>query len=445
MNIFFDTIGCRLNQAEIEQMAAQFKAAGHKVVGNAQNADVVVINTCAVTAAAASDSRQKARQAFQSGAQRIYLTGCWATLKPEEAATLRGVSDVILNPEKIDLPERVLGQIERNPTKEQILREPLPGVRRRTRAFIKVQDGCDNHCTFCVTRLARGRGLSVPKEKVLSDVHAAEEGGVREVVLSGVNLGSWGRDLAEGESFTDLLAFLLAKTQVERMRLSSIEPWDIEERFFRIWENPRMCRHLHLPLQSGSVGVLRRMARHTSPAVFENLVSQARMAIPGVAITTDIIVGFPGETDDEFHESLRFVERMSFSGGHVFRFSPREGTAAALLPGRINGLIAKERAKQMQNLLRRSEEVFLKKAIGMDIPVLWEGSARREGSQWIIQGLSDDYMKVRVRSSEKRWNRIDRVHIKSVNDGVLEGCLMDGEVERDPRATKAQGSKPGEK
>lgn len=427
MNVFFDTIGCRLNQAEIEQMAAQFRAAGHKVVGSAQTADVVVINTCAVTSAAASDSRQKTRQAYQSGAQRIYLTGCWATLKPEDAAALRGVSDVILNPEKMDLPTRVLEQVGRDFKTEEILREPLPGVRRRTRAFIKVQDGCDNHCTFCITRLARGRCLSMPKEKVLNDIHAAEERGVREVVLSGVNLGSWGKDLAEGESFTDLLAFLLANTRVERIRLSSIEPWDIEGRFFRLWENPRMCRHLHLPLQSGSMGVLRRMARHTSPADFENLVSLARKSIPGVAITTDVIVGFPGETEEEFHESLHFVEKMSFAGGHVFRFSPREGTAAALLPGRINGVIARERALKMQSLLKRSEDEFLSKAIGLEIPVLWEGSARKEGNLWILQGLSDNYMKVRVRATKKRWNRIDPVRIESVNGGVLEGCLVNDE------------------
>lgn len=426
MNIFFDTIGCRLNQAEIEQLAVQFRAAGHKIVGSAQTADIVVINTCAVTAAAASDSRQKVRQAHKSGAQQIYLTGCWATLNPADAAALHGVSDVILNPEKMDLSARVLKQVVNQPLPGVGERDTLPAIRRRTRTFIKVQDGCDNHCTFCVTRLARGSCLSMPKEKVLSDIQTAEKAGVREVVLSGVNLGSWGKDLTEGENFADLLAFLLANTQVERIRLSSIEPWDLEDGFFRLWENKRMCRHLHLPLQSGSMGVLKRMARQTTPTAFERLVAEARKTIPGIAITTDIIVGFPGETEEEFHESLNFIERMSFDGGHVFRFSPREGTAAALLPGRINGLIAKDRANQLKSVLKRSEREFLEKAVNMEISVLWEGTARREGGQWLLQGLSDNYMKIRARSPEKRWNQIDRVRIEGIKNGVLEGRLMEG-------------------
>jgi threonylcarbamoyladenosine tRNA methylthiotransferase MtaB len=236
-----------------------------------------------------------------------------------------------------------------------------------------------------------------------------------------VNLGSWGKDLTEGENFADLLAFLLANTQVERIRLSSIEPWDLEDGFFRLWENKRMCRHLHLPLQSGSSGVLKRMARQTTPTAFERLVAEARKTIPGIAITTDIIVGFPGETEEEFHESLNFIERMSFDGGHIFRFSPREGTAAALLPGRINGLIAKDRANQLKSVLKRSEREFLEKAVNMEISVLWEGTARREGGQWLLQGLSDNYMIIRARSPEKRWNQIDRVRIEGIKNGVLEG------------------------
>ncbi|PKN90438.1 MAG: tRNA (N(6)-L-threonylcarbamoyladenosine(37)-C(2))-methylthiotransferase MtaB, partial [Chloroflexi bacterium HGW-Chloroflexi-7] len=209
MRVFFDTVGCRLNQAEIEHMAAQFRAAGHQVIDTSDGADLVVVNTCAVTAAATSDSRQKARQAHQAGAQRIVLTGCWATLEPEKAGAIPGVNDVISNLEKMNLPLKVMESESLDFDVEPIARQPLPGAHSHTRAFIKAQDGCDNFCTFCVTRVARGKGQSVRKEEVLDDILQAERGGVREVVLSGVHLGSWGKDTGQKETIVDLLTYLL--------------------------------------------------------------------------------------------------------------------------------------------------------------------------------------------------------------------------------------------
>ena len=423
MKVFFDTVGCRLNQAEIEHLAGQFRAAGHEVVDSPRDADLVVVNTCAVTAAAASDSRQKTRQAEQAGARRIVLTGCWATLEPQKAEMLPGVSDVVSNLEKMDIPLRILGSVKEDFEIEPLLRQPLPGAHRRTRAFIKAQDGCDNFCTFCVTRLARGRGSSVPKEAVLKDVLAAEEGGVHEVVLSGVHLASWGKDAAANESITDLIKFLLQNSSVERIRLSSIEPWDLDEAFFELWQNPRMCRHLHLPLQSGSAGVLKRMARNTSPDAFAGLVEMARAIIPGAAITTDVIVGFPGESDDEFKESLSFVRRIGFSGGHVFRYSPREGTAATRLPGRVDGRIAKERAARMHEVIRESESAFLSSAVGKEVSVLWEGNGKQDKTGWTLYGLTDQYMKVEARAMQNRWNQIDRVFIEDIKTDTLRGRI----------------------
>ncbi|MRS02999.1 MiaB/RimO family radical SAM methylthiotransferase, partial [bacterium] len=386
MKVFFDTVGCRLNQAEIEHMAAQFRAAGHQVIDSSEGADLVVVNTCAVTAAATSDSRQKARQAHQAGAQRIVLTGCWATLEPDQAKAIPGVSDVISNLEKMNLPFRVLESEIPDFELEPIARQPLPGAHSHTRAFIKAQDGCDNYCTFCVTRIARGKGQSVPKEQVLEDILQAERGGVREAVLSGVHLGSWGKDLGLNETVTDLLTYLLDHTQIERIRLSSIEPWDLDEGFFKLWQNPRLCPHLHLPLQSGSAGVLKRMARHTTPSAFADLMVMARDYIPRVSITTDIIVGFPGENDAEFDESLDFVQRMQFSGGHVFRYSVREGTAAAKLPNRVDGNIARERAKKMQQVIKVSEAGYLTTFIGQNVKVLWEGSGKQTEKGWTLHG-----------------------------------------------------------
>lgn len=423
MKVFFDTVGCRLNQAEIEHMAAQFRAAGYQVIDSSEGADLVVVNTCAVTAAAASDSRQKVRQAHQAGAQKIMLTGCWATLEPDKARALPGVSDVISNLEKMDLPLRVLESGYYDFDKEPIARQPLPGAHSHTRAFIKAQDGCDNFCTFCITRVARGKGQSVAKEEVVEDILRAERGGVREVVLSGVHLGSWGKDAGQNETVTDLLYYILDHTQIERIRLSSIEPWDLDKRFFELWQNPRLCPHLHLPLQSGSAAVLKRMARHTTPAKFADLVRMARELIPGVSITTDIIVGFPGESEDEFDESLQFVRQMAFSGGHVFRYSVRQGTAAANLPNHIDGKTAKLRAEKMNAEVRASEAQTLSACIGQQVNVLWEGSGRQNDNGWTLHGLSEYYMKVEAQAETNRWNRIDKVQICSANVDTLIGKI----------------------
>jgi len=417
MKVFFDTVGCRLNQAEIEHLAGEFRSAGHVIVDSADGADLVVLNTCAVTAAAASDSRQKVRQAQHAGAKSIVVTGCLATLDPGESANLPGVSLVVPNAEKDQIPGLVLGQIDIFDL-EPLARHPLPGARKRTRAFIKVQDGCDNLCTFCVTRIARGSAESVPKEAVLQQVIAATTGGAREVVLTGVHLGCWGRDLREGENLVNLVAYLLDKAPVERLRLSSTEPWDLDERFFDLWQDSRMCRHLHLPLQSGSAGVLRRMARRTTPEEYRALLKHARSRIPGLAVTTDIIVGFPVETDEEYNESLEFVKEMEFSGGHVFRYSARPGTAAARFPGRVHGSVAKERARMMRSVLDETEQRYAQGFIGANLKALWE-TAESKDNNWLLRGLTDNYIQVTALAKTDRSNHIDTVRIESIDGNIL--------------------------
>jgi threonylcarbamoyladenosine tRNA methylthiotransferase MtaB len=225
-------VGCRLNQSEIEMFARQFRSAGHSLVGEAAEADLVVINTCSVTASAASDSRQKARNAHRAGVRQIALTGCWSTLAPQAAADLPGVIAVIPNAEKETLVHQLLGIPAEEFDLEPSAREALPGARLRTRAFIKVQDGCDNRCTFCVTTLARGASRSRPVEDVLADVEAAVLGGAQEAVLTGVHLGAWGHDLAARSSLKNLITAVLERSEIPRLRLSSLEPWDLDEDFF---------------------------------------------------------------------------------------------------------------------------------------------------------------------------------------------------------------------
>ncbi|KAA0276840.1 MAG: MiaB/RimO family radical SAM methylthiotransferase, partial [Chloroflexi bacterium] len=295
MKIFLDTIGCRLNQAEIETMSRQFRAAGHEIVASADRADMAVVNTCAVTTQAVSDSRGKVRAIARAGVSEIAATGCWTTLQPKEAASLPNVRHIISNEKKDLLVSEILGLPKESFDHEPIDRVPIPGLHRRTRAFIKVQDGCDNQCTFCITTLARGEGRSRHIGDVIRDVNSALAGGSKEIVLTGVHLGSWGNDF--GFHLRDLVKALLRDTDVRRLRLSSLEPWDLDAGFFSLWEDSRLMPHLHLPLQSGSDSTLKRMARKTTTDSFRELVHAARAVIRDVAITTDLIAGFPGETE----------------------------------------------------------------------------------------------------------------------------------------------------
>ena len=422
MKIYLDSIGCRLNQAEIEQYARQFRAAGHSLVATPQEADLAVVNTCAVTGAAVSDSRQKIRQIERQGVDQIIATGCWATLQPQEAAALPGVQQVVGNAAKDRLVPDLLHIPLEDFDLEPVARQPLPGARLRTRAFIKVQDGCDNHCTFCITTVARGAGRSRPVAEVLADIQAAGEAG--EVVLTGVHLGSWGHDLSPRQGLADLVRAILAGSDVPRLRLSSLEPWDLDEDFFDLWQDPRLCPHLHLPLQSGCAATLRRMARKTTPPAFERLVAAARQAAPDLAITTDMIAGFPGETEAEFEESLAFVERMNFAGGHVFTYSARPGTAAARLPGQVPAALRKARNARLRAVFAEAERRYQSAFIGRVLPVLWESAVALGPQGWQMSGLTGNYLRVNALAPRGLWNQITPVHLAQLADDYFTGNIV---------------------
>jgi threonylcarbamoyladenosine tRNA methylthiotransferase MtaB len=423
MKIYLDTIGCRLNQAEIETYARQFRLAGHELVSSPAQADLAVINTCAVTVQADSDSRQKLRQMARLGVAQIVATGCWATLHPQEAAALPAIHSVVPN----DLKDLLVPDLLQLPLAdfdlEPVEREPLPGARLRTRAFIKAQDGCDNHCTFCITTLARGRGRSQPVETVLADVLAAIRGEAQEVVLTGVHLGSWGQDFDPPRRLSQLVQILLEQTGIPRLRLSSLEPWDLDPEFFGLWQEPRLCRHLHLPLQSGCAATLHRMARKTTPQAYADLLARARAAIPDVAITTDIMVGFPGEDEAEFAESLAFAQAMQFAAGHVFSFSERPGTAALRLPGGVPHPVRKERSARMRRALAESAAAYRAGFVGFILPVLWESAHGLGPDGWELSGLTDNYLRVRALSPEPLWNRITPIRLTATTQDGLQGQL----------------------
>jgi threonylcarbamoyladenosine tRNA methylthiotransferase MtaB len=381
-----------------------------------------VLNNCTVTVQAAADSRGKIRQIARAGVAQIVAAGCWATLQPGQAAALPNVTHVIPNARKEQLVPGVLGIPAQGFDFQPMAREPLPGLRQRTRAFIKVQDGCDNRCTFCVTTLARGVGRSRSVKEVIADVRSALQGGAKEIVLTGVHLGSWGQEW--GGHLRDLVAKLLRDTDTPRLRLSSLEPWDLDAEFFALWQDARLCQHLHLPLQSGCATTLRRMARKTTPASFRELVAAARLQIPEVAITTDVIAGFPGETEEEFTASLDFVRDMAFAGGHAFSYSPRPGTAAARMLGQVHPQVRKARTAAYREAFAEAAGNYRQRFLGRELPVLWESLTRLNGQGWRLEGLSGNYLRVRATSTQPRWNLIDQVMLIRPTENGLNGEIL---------------------
>jgi threonylcarbamoyladenosine tRNA methylthiotransferase MtaB len=389
MRVYVSSLGCKLNQSEMDDLARSLASAGHQVVPVPLEAELCVLNTCAVTHVAAQKSRQALRRLHRENPRaRLVVTGCYAELAPDELAGLPGVELVVGNQGKEGLAERIAGQ------------EVLPAPRSpwglpRTRALVRIQDGCDNTCTYCVVRLARGRQRSRPPAQVIAEVRSWLAAGHQEVVLTGVHLGAYGRD---GSRPTDvdlwsLVARILAETDVGRLRLSSIEPWDLPQRAFYLWDDPRLCRHLHLPLQSGNDATLARMARRYTAASYERLVAQARAAIPDLAVTTDLMVGFPGETGEEFASSLALVQTLQFANAHVFPYSPRPGTAAAQMPDQVPAGQKAERARRMREAAAEGSRAFRMGFVGRSMAVLWE-SCRMAGGQRLWSGLTDNYLRV---------------------------------------------------
>ncbi len=376
----------------MEAVGRELAERGHRLVGPEETAELVVLNTCAVTATAAHKSRQAIRRLRRDHPHAcLVVTGCYAELSAASTRRL-GVDMVAGNQDKERLVELLAERGVLLPMAEPV----VPGLRPlfRTRAFLKVQDGCDGSCTYCVVRLARGPGRSRAAEAVISDVWQLCGDGYREVVLSGVHLGSYGRDMGRGEGLSRLVERVLAETPVERLRLSSVEPWDLEPDFFALFADTRLLPHLHLPLQSGCDATLARMGRRTSRAAYAALVGEARERIVDLGVSTDVMVGFPGESEQEFEQSLEFVESLAFSRLHVFRFSPREGTLAATMPGQVPAASARRRMGLMLELDRELRQRFHNRFVGRRLDVLFE--TRHCDGVW--SGLTGAYVPVTAES-----------------------------------------------
>ena len=423
MRVRLESVGCRLNIGEIEAMARTLAAAGHRIAGPGEPVELCILNTCTVTSIASKKSRQLIRQLRRAHPRAaVIVTGCDVELAPE-AAREAGVDLVIGNADKDRLLElAAAAELLHEPAPD--LDEPglyLPGDRGRTRAFLKVQDGCDNRCTFCVTTIARGAGRSTAADELVREVRSLVRLGYREVVLSGVHLGSYGHDLGNRRGLHDLVARLLAETEVLRLRLSSLEPWDLDAGFFEVFGDRRLLPHLHLPLQSGCDETLKRMARRTSRREFSRLVDDARRAVPDLAVSTDVIVGFPGESDAEFSKSLAFVTQVGFSRLHIFRYSRREGTPAASMPNQVPGPVAQERSRRMHALGAELEKRFNSNLVGTVADVLWE-TAEDLGDALRWSGLTPNYVRVSTTTApdEDLLNRVTPTEIiEAVPGGVV--------------------------
>lgn len=417
--VAFATLGCKVNQAESEAIGREFASAGYELVDFDGHADAYILNSCTVTHIADRKSRQLVRQARRRNpAGVILVTGCYAAVDGKDMAATIGADLVVGNDQKDGIlalvRQRLQHRLADAGVEECLTAHPLALPQDasldpvfRTRAMVKVQDGCNNFCSYCVVPLARGRERSVPPGDVLAEVRGRVEAGYKEVVLTGVHAGAYGKGLPEEVTLAALVERLLKESSVQRLRLSSIEPWDLDPALLGFLGDKRFCRHFHLPLQSGSDSVLQRMRRRYTAGEFAALVKTVRAADPDVAITTDVIVGFPGETEAEFAESLQFCREMGFARMHVFRYSPRKRTRAADLGEQIDERVKKSRSEAMMALSDEGAAAFRRCFIGKSLEVLWEDarvSGRPEGKVWT--GLTDNYLRVEAPCLEEIGNRL---------------------------------------
>ena len=416
MQVALTALGCRLNEAELERWAADFQAAGHRLTQTMEEADLVVVNTCAVTGEAVKKSRQLLRRARRRNAQaKLVVSGCYATLQPEVEQD-EDIDLVVGNADKERLVAIVRQKLALEDAADAPAQAPTAALfaRGRNRAFVKAQDGCRHQCAFCIVTLARGAERSRPNEDIVAEINGLRRQGIKEAVLTGVHLGGYGRDLK-----TDLPALIetvLAETTLPRLRLGSVEPWDLNERFFSLFDNPRFMPHLHLPLQSGSDAVLRRMKRRGNSAAFAALAQAARERVPAMNLTTDVIAGFPGETEEEWRETMAFCRRLGFSHIHVFPYSPRAGTRAAGLPEQTPAAVKQRRCRQLQALARQLRRDFARRWVGRSFPVLVESAKGEIDGAAMRFGYSPNYLRTALPATGAKAPRPNEIAIARVVD-----------------------------
>ena len=434
--IAFYTLGCKVNQSDTASMEGIFRRAGYEVVDFGSPADVYLINTCVVTNTGQRKSRQIINRAVRHNPlSLIVVTGCYPQTAPEEVRAIAGVDVIIGNQERARIVELVEQALENKQTEildnvqkmtvDTKLEELGVGTETdKTRAFLKIQEGCNQYCTYCIIPYARGPLRSRSLESIRSEVAKLVEAGYKEVVLIGIHLGCYGKELAkEGKHITlyDAVQAVLSVEGMCRVRLGSLESVEVEPRLLELMANePRLCKHLHLPLQSGCDKILQAMHRPYDTARFTQLLQQIRAQVPDVAITTDIIVGFPGETEEDFATTLAFAEKCGFAKMHIFPYSKRKGTPAEKMPNQVDEAVKGERAARLAAVDEKLHQAMLKQMVGKTEEVLFEQPVDAVH----MEGLCGPYLRVVVPGTSELANTIAQVKITGIVDDWLIGELV---------------------
>ncbi len=430
--IFFITFGCKVNQYETECMKSNFLSKGFSETDYPETADVIVVNSCTVTASGDGKSLYSVRKLRKTNPDAIIaLTGCLPQASPQAAEKISEADIITGTKERNELPQLVLDFINERKrivsvaqygSSDEFEESVYGDFKSKTRAFVKIQDGCNQFCSYCIIPFARGRCRSKPIDILRKEVTALAEAGHKEIVLVGINLAFYGKEF--GLRLVDAVEECCKIDGIKRVRLGSLEPEVItDDDLMRLSELPQFCPQFHLSLQSGSEQTLKRMHRHYTPDEYFNLVCKIRKVFSEASITTDIMVGFPQESEEEFCESMKFVEKIGFAKIHVFQYSPRSGTVAAKMP-QISNSVKAERAERMKALGNRLHEAYMKKQVGKTVPVLFE----RENSREFHQGYAPDYTLIKIsrKNPEKSLrNKIFYVIIEESDKDFCFGRISD--------------------
>jgi threonylcarbamoyladenosine tRNA methylthiotransferase MtaB len=435
--VAFYTLGCKTNQYDTEAMQEQFVRNGYQVVGFQENSDVYVVNTCTVTNLGDRKSRQMIRKAHRTNPNAVIaVVGCYAQQAAEEVLSIPGVKVAVGTKNRNRIVEYVemaeatkssINVVEDIMKVQEFEDTPIEAFDGKTRAVLKIQEGCSQFCSYCIIPYARGPIRSRELKSVMEEVQRLADAGFQEVVLTGIHIASYGKDLKT----TDLLELLKSIHKVEgiqRIRLGSIEPTLLSDEFVRtVRELPKVCRHYHISLQSGCDATLKRMNRKYSTAHYREIVERLRREIPETAVTTDIMVGFPGETHDEFSESYDFAETIGFSKIHVFQYSPRAGTPAASFANQVPAECKEQRSRMLIDLGHQLERAFIKQFIGREVAVLFE----EEHPDWegFYEGYSDQYVRVMVKGDSELEGKLLPVLIKEIDEDRLMGQVICREID----------------
>lgn len=429
--VAFYTLGCKVNQYETEAMEENFESKGYKLVDYEDEADVYVINTCTVTNLSDRKSRQIIRRAKKINKNAIVaVVGCYSQVSPEEISNIKDVDVIIgtINRDKIvELCEdakyknQKINIVRNIKTQKDFETINIDTIKSKTRAYIKIQDGCNRFCSYCIIPYARGPIRSRDLEDIIKETEKLAKAGFKEIVLTGIHVASYGKDMKD-ISLINVLEEVGKVKNIERIRLSSIEPTLIDEDFMKaILKIGKVCDHFHLSLQSGSDTVLKRMNRKYTTAEYENIVNIIRKYMPNAGITTDIIVGFPGETEEEFQETCEYVKKIKFSRIHVFKYSPRKGTPAAADKNQINGNIKNKRSETLIDLGEVLTKKFNAKFIDSSLLVLFEEESK--GTEGFVEGYTSNYIRVKSKSSESILGSIKDIRIRDVDGDYLVGDI----------------------